>query len=166
MDALLGLMTGALMDTKQGNLRNFTLFVVVILVLLAAFTAFQKPVQRAPAQAISVSQFTAAVDQNRVREVLIPGREVRGTFTDGTAFRTETPNDQSFILRLQSKGVALTTQPRFEDQPWLVEMIGEWLPFGDQRLVSQLVSWLPFIALIGVWFFLSRRMPPRRDDSQ
>ena len=31
--------------------------------------------------------------------------------------------------------------------------------------VSLLVSWLPFIALIGVWIFLSRQMSSKRADS-
>ena len=154
------------MDTKLSNLRNFTLFVVVVLVLLSVYTALQKPGQRKPTQDISVSQFIADIDQNRVREVIIRGSEIHGTFTDGATFRTETPSDQTFIQRLYSKGVAITTRQQFDDRPWLAEKIGEWLPSADPRLVSQLVSWLPFIALIGVWFFLSRRMPPRRDDTQ
>ena len=47
------------------------------------------------------------------------------------------------IQRLYGKGVAITARPQQNDVPWFV---------------SLLVSWLPFIALIGVWIFLSRQM--------
>jgi cell division protease FtsH len=39
--------------------------------------------------------------------------------------------------------VQITARPQQENVPWFV---------------SLLVSWLPFIALIGVWIFLSRQM--------
>src|SRR5207302_890726 len=82
-------------------------------------------------------------DQGRVRDVLIQGPEIHGTFTDGRSFQTYAPNDPSLIQRLYGKGVSITARPQQNDVPWFV---------------SLLVSWLPFIALIGVWIFLSRQM--------
>ena len=83
------------------------------------------------------------VDQGRVRDVLIQGPEIHGTFTDGRPFKTYAPNDPTLIQRLYGKGVAITARPQGDNVPWFV---------------SLLVSWLPFIALIGVWIFLSRQM--------
>jgi hypothetical protein len=74
---------------------------------------------------------------------LIQGPEIHGTFTDGRSFQTYAPNDPSLIQRLYGKGVSITARPQQNDVPWFV---------------SLLVSWLPFIALIGVWIFLSRQM--------
>src|ERR1700716_4194064 len=127
----------------NANLRNFALWVIIILLLLALFTLFQNPGQRTTSQDISFSQLLTQVDAGRVRDVLIQGPEIHGTFNDGRSFQTYAPNDPSLVQRLYGKGVAITARPQTENVPWFV---------------SLLVSWLPFIALIGVWIFLSRQM--------
>ena len=131
----------------NANLRNFALWVIIVLLLLALFTLFQNPGQRTTSQDISFSQLLTEVDQGRVRDVLIQGPEIHGTFTDGRSFQTYAPNDPSLIQRLYGKGVSITARPQQNDVPWFV---------------SLLVSWLPFIALIGVWIFLSRQMQGAR----
>jgi len=125
------------------NLRNFALWVIIVLLLLALFTLFQSPTQRQSTQDISFSQLLTEVDQGRVRDVLIQGQEIHGNFTDGRPFNTYAPNDPSLVQRLYGKGVQITARSPQEQVPWFV---------------SLLVSWLPFIALIGVWIFLSRQM--------
>src|SRR5918999_3939205 len=127
----------------NANLRNFALWVIIVLLLLALFTLFQNPGQRAATQDISFSQLLNEVDQGRVRDVLIQGPEIHGSFTDGRSFQTYAPNDPSLVQRLYGKGVSITARPLTENVPWFV---------------SLLVSWLPFLALIGVWIFLSRQM--------
>ena len=127
----------------NANLRNFALWVIIVLLLLALFTLFQNPSQRAASQDISFSQLLNEVEQGRVRDVLIQGPEIHGTFSNGQSFQTYAPNDPSLIQRLYGKGVAITARPQGDSVPWFV---------------SLLVSWLPFIALIGVWIFLSRQM--------
>ena len=127
----------------NANLRNFALWVIIVLLLLALFTLFQNPGQRTSSQDISFSQLLTEVDQGRVRDVVIQGPEIHGTFTDGRSFQTYAPNDPTLVQRLYGKGVAITARPLSDNVPWFV---------------SLLVSWLPFIALIGVWIFLSRQM--------
>ncbi|MGO3934440.1 ATP-dependent zinc metalloprotease FtsH [Rhodopseudomonas pseudopalustris] len=127
----------------NANLRNFALWVIIVLLLLALFTLFQNPGQRVASQDISFSQLLSEVDQNHVRDVVIQGNEIRGTFTNGTSFQTYAPNDPTLVSRLYNGKVAITAKPPGENVPWIV---------------SLLVSWLPFIALIGVWIFLSRQM--------
>jgi cell division protease FtsH len=127
----------------NAKLRNFALWVIIVLLLLALFILVQNPGQRTSDPEISFSQLLSEVDQGRVRDVLIQGPEIHGTFTDGRSFQTYAPNDPSLAQRLYDKGVAVTVRPQRNDAPWFV---------------SLLVSWLPFIALIGVWIFLSRQM--------
>jgi cell division protease FtsH len=127
----------------NANLRNFALWVIIVLLLLALFTLFQNPSQRTSAQDISFSQLLSEVDAGRVRDVLIQGPEIHGTFANGTAFQTYAPSDPGLVQKLYNKGVAITARPLTDNVPWFV---------------SLLVSWLPFIALIGVWIFLSRQM--------
>src|SRR5436305_619256 len=127
----------------NANLRNFALWVIIVLLLLALFTLFQNPGTRTSAADISFSQLLTDVDQGKVRDVTIQGPEIHGTYTDGRAFNTYAPNDNTLVQRLYGKGVQITARPPGENVPWFV---------------SLLVSWLPFIALIGVWIFLSRQM--------
>jgi len=127
----------------NANLRNFTLWVISVLLLLALFTVFQKGGQRSVSQNISFSQLLNDVDQGKVRDVVIQGPEIHGTWTDGRGFDTYAPNDPMLVQRLYNKQVTITARPVQDNVPWFV---------------SLLVSWLPFIALIGVWIFLSRQM--------
>ncbi|MGU3494711.1 ATP-dependent zinc metalloprotease FtsH [Xanthobacteraceae bacterium A53D] len=127
----------------NANLRNFALWVIIVLLLLALFSLFQSPGQRSSANDISFSQLLSDVDQGRVRDVVIEGPNISGSFTDGRQFQTYAPSDPSLVQRLYGKGVSITARPPSDNVPWFV---------------SLLVSWLPFIALIGVWIFLSRQM--------
>jgi cell division protease FtsH len=78
-----------------------------------------------------------------VRDVVIQGPEIHGTFTNGSSFQTYAPSDPTLVKRLYDGKVSITAKPPGDNVPWFV---------------SLLVSWLPFIALIGVWIFLSRQM--------
>jgi len=127
----------------NANLRNFALWVIIVLLLLALFTLFQNPGQRTSSQDISFSQLLTEVDQGHVRDVVIQGPEIHGTFTNGSSFQTYSPNDPTLVSRLYNGKVQITAKPPGDNVPWFV---------------SLLVSWLPFIALIGVWIFLSRQM--------
>ena len=49
--------------------------------------------QRTSSQDISFSQLLNEVDAGKVRDVLIQGPDIHGTFTDGRAFQTYAPND-------------------------------------------------------------------------
>jgi cell division protease FtsH len=128
----------------NANLRNFALWVIIVLLLLALFTLFQNPGQHSPSSEISYSQLLNDIDQDRVRDVVIQGHEIRGTYNDGRgSFQTYMPDDNGLIERLNKHKVQITARPLTDNVPWFV---------------SLLVSWLPFIALIGVWIFLSRQM--------
>jgi cell division protease FtsH len=127
----------------NAHLRNFALWVIIILLLLALFTLFQNPGQHTTSTDISFSRLLTEVDQGRVREVVIQGPEIHGTYNDGQSFQTYAPSDPTLVQRLYNKGVTITARPQSENVPWFV---------------SLLISWLPFVALIGVWIFLSRQM--------
>jgi cell division protease FtsH len=127
----------------NANLRNFALWVIIVLLLLALFTLFQSKDLRPPSQDISFSQLLNEVDANHVHDVVIQGPDIRGTLTNGSSFQTYAPNDPTLVSRLYNGKVQITAKPPGDNVPWFV---------------SLLVSWLPFIALIGVWIFLSRQM--------
>ncbi|HTV27579.1 MAG TPA: ATP-dependent zinc metalloprotease FtsH [Xanthobacteraceae bacterium] len=127
----------------NANLRNFALWVIIVLLLLALFTLFQNPSRNTSSSEITFSQFLNDVDAHRIHSVVIQGPEIHGEYKDNRAFQTYAPNDPTLIQRLNSNDVQITARPQTENVPWFV---------------SLLISWLPFVALIGVWIFLSRQM--------
>src|SRR5712692_2360948 len=127
----------------NANLRNLALWVIIVLLLLALFTLFQNPGQRAGSTDISYSQMIKDVEQGKVRDVVIQGSEIHGTYIGGGSFQTYAPSDPGLVPLLKSKDVSFSARPLQDNVPWFVQL---------------LISWLPFIALIGVWIFLSRQM--------
>ncbi len=127
----------------NANLRNFALWVIIVLLLLALFTLFQNPSHNTSPGEITFSELLNDVDNDRVKSVVIQGPEIHGELSDGHTFQTYAPNDPNLIQRLNGKHVQITARPQTENVPWFV---------------SLLISWLPFVALIGVWIFLSRQM--------
>src|SRR5437879_12977226 len=101
----------------HANLRNFALWVIIVLLLLALFTLFQNPGQRTTQQEISFSQLLNEVDQGRVRDVLIQGTDIHGTFTDGRSFQTYEPSDNTLVQLLYGRGVSITSRAQQNDAP-------------------------------------------------
>lgn len=127
------------------NVRHFGIWIVIGLLTLGLFSLFQSPQQqRSPAAGdISFSQLLTDVEAGKVRDVTIAGPHITGSYLDGRSFRTYAPNDPTLVQRLYNKGVTITARDREEQVHWLLQI---------------LISWLPFLALIGVWVFLSRQM--------
>ena len=125
------------------NFRNFALWVIIFLLVVALVMLFQNPGQRSQTTEISFSQLLSDVDQGRVREVTISGHEISGHYTDNRAFSTYAPNDPSLVQNLYKKNVSITARPPSDGNSWLVTL---------------LVNGLPLIAFLGVWIFLSRQM--------
>jgi cell division protease FtsH len=127
----------------NANLRNLALWVIIVLLLLALFTLFQNPGQRTSSQEIPYSRLLKDIDEKRVSDLVIQGPEIHGTYIGGGSFQTYAPSDPGLVPLLRSKDVSFSARPLQDNVPWFVQL---------------LISWLPFIALIGVWIFLSRQM--------
>jgi cell division protease FtsH len=123
--------------------RNFALWIIIILLVVALVMLFVSPGKRVPLQDIAFSQLLNEVDQGHIREVTIAGNEITGHFSDNRAFTTYAPNDPSLVQSLYKKNVAITAKPPSGSTNWLMTL---------------LVNGVPLIAIIGVWIFMSRRM--------
>src|SRR5918997_1833339 len=125
------------------NFRNFALWVLIFLLVLALVTLFQNPGHRSGGSDIAYSQLLNDADQGRISNVVISGQEVSGTYTDGRPFTTYAPNDPMLVQKLSQKGVQITARPPSDNTPWFIAL---------------LVNWLPILVFIGAWVFLSRQM--------
>ena len=127
----------------NANFRNFALWVIIGLVLIALFNLFQNSGQRTAGQDISYSQFLSDVEAGQVRNVVISGQQITGVYSNGGAFQTYAPEDPDLVNRLEQRGVAITAKPPTE---------------GGQSLIGMLISWLPMFLILAVWIFFMRQM--------
>ncbi|MDR6631346.1 cell division protease FtsH [Phyllobacterium sp. 1468] len=126
------------------NYRNFALWAIIALLLIALFNLFQSPSSRSASSDVPYSQFISDVNSGRVKSVTIAGNRITGTFSDnGASFQTYSPGDAGLVGRLESKGVQIAARPESD---------------GSTSLVGMLISWLPMILILGVWIFFMRQM--------
>ena len=125
------------------NFRNFAIWVVLALLLIALFQLFQNSSQPAKASDLPYSEFRAAIESGTVQEVTIAGPTISGKFADGTSFQTYAPNDPTFVEQLIKKGVKVNARPAQDE---------------SLSLLSLLLNYFPFLLMIGVWIFFMRQM--------
>ena len=125
------------------NFRNFAIWAIVALLLIALFNLFQSPGQRTRTNEISFTQFLSEVDKGDVKEVTIAGNQISGRYSDNRPFQIYAPNDPSLVERLSSKGVIISAEPSSDD---------------SISIMGVLISWFPMLLLIAVWIFFMRQM--------
>jgi cell division protease FtsH len=124
------------------NFRNFAIWLVILFMLMGLFQVFQSSTRSIAVSDKSYSQFVNDVDAGSVSSVTITNDVVTGTSTNGSKFETVIPQGADIINRLQDRGVQITARQ----------------PEGNSLWAALLTSWLPFIVIIGVWFFFIRQM--------
>ncbi len=124
------------------NFRNFALWIVILLLLVALFNLFKTPATETGSRDITYSQFRTDANDGRITGVTISGQEIIGTYDDNTRFRTFAPEGSDYVSVLEERGVTIRAQPDNDEMSFL----------------SVLVSWFPMFLLIAVWIFFMRQM--------
>ncbi len=124
------------------NFRNFALWAVILLLLVALFNLFQNPAGQSGAAEITYSQFRTDTTEGRVKSVVISGQEITGQYSDGSRFQTVAPENADYVTLLEERGVSIKARQDDESMSFL----------------SVLVSWFPMFLLIAVWIFFMRQM--------
>ena len=124
------------------NFRNFALWIVILLLLVALFNLFQSPSNETVSRDITYSQFRTDANGGRIASVTITKQEIVGVYNDGAHFRTFAPEGSDYISGLEARGVTIRAQPDNE----------------EMSFISVLVSWFPMFLLIAVWIFFMRQM--------
>src|SRR5215468_8894920 len=120
----------------------------VLLALLGVFWLVQSGVGTSERPPVEYSTFLSWVRAGRVKQVVVRPDSVSGKLSEAqtvegksvTEFRTMTPRDDRLVALLDDKGVQIRAEN--EDSPLLVRL---------------LVMALPWVVIIGVWLWLSRR---------
>lgn len=127
----------------NGNFRNFALWIIIGLLLIALFNLFQNPGETSRGNTIPYSQFISEVEQGSVGSVTIAGTEITGVYNNNARFITRAPDNTDFVDKLTARGVAVTVEPPSSE---------------GFSLIGLLISWLPMILILGVWIFFMRQM--------
>ncbi|MCK9379543.1 MAG: ATP-dependent zinc metalloprotease FtsH [Sulfuritalea sp.] len=120
--------------------KNMAIWLVIGIVLMTVFNQFNT--RQAVLGSLEYSQFLEEVKQGRVSKVVIQGRTLEATTTDGKKITTYAPPDLWMVSDLLKNNVKVVAKPE-EEQSFLTSIF---------------VSWFPMLLLIGVWVFFMRQM--------
>jgi cell division protease FtsH len=124
------------------NFKSIAIWLVVALVLMTVFNQFNSRQQQTAQAHLDYSQFLDQVKKGQIAKVVIEGRTLNATTTDGKRVSTFAPSDLWMVSDLLKNGVNIEAKPEEE-----------------QGFFSQVfISWFPMILLIGVWVFFMRQM--------
>ena len=117
---------------------------IIVLLTIGLYNMFKNPQRSIGAKNnIIFSEFLSEVENGRVVQVEIQGKNIKGVFSNGKLFNTYAPDDPNLIQKLSDKGVSISVSPLEEKMP---------------SLLGILLSWFPMLLLIAVWIFFMRQM--------
>jgi cell division protease FtsH len=120
--------------------KNLAVWLVIGLVLMTVFNQFNN--RQVTQSSMEYSQFIEEVGKGTIAKVVIEGRVLKATTTDGRKLTSYAPPDLWMVSDLLKHGVKIEAKPE-EEQSFLMSIF---------------VSWFPMLLLIGVWVFFMRQM--------
>ena len=127
----------------SSTMKNLMFWLVASLVLILFWNVSSRISDRA--SELSFTQFMQWVEEDRIADVRITGTgagsEIQGTGVDGKAFRTFAPEMEGLVPALLERGVNVEAQDGSRT-PWVVTLL----------------SWLPILLIVGLFFFMIRQM--------
>ncbi len=120
--------------------KNLAIWLVIGLVLMTVFNQFNN--RQVATGAVEYSQFIEEVKAGRISKVVMEGRTLKATTSEGKRITSYAPPDLWLVSDLLKSGVKIEAKP--EEEP--------------SFLMNLFVSWFPMLLLIGVWVFFMRQM--------
>ena len=121
--------------------KNLLTLAMAMFVLLAIFSLWGGAPQET--REFTYSELLARLEDGDVAEVHIRGKQIEGRFTNNEPFKSRGPTeDQHFQALLREKDVRIAYEAADDSGVWN----------------SVLISWLPMLLFIGLWFLLFRQL--------
>ena len=120
--------------------KNLAIWLVIGVVLMTVFNQFST--RQVAQNTLEYSQFLDEVKAGRIAKVVIQGRTLEATTTEGRKIISYAPADLWMVSDLLKNNVKVVAKPE-EEQSFLMNLF---------------VSWFPMLLLIGVWIFFMRQM--------
>lgn len=125
------------MQNSKKNLLTWVLIFAVVMILSNVLGGSDS----LGGSKIAFSDFIKKVDAGEVVKVDIKGNDLNGSLKDGSKFSTYLPEYPNLVEKLQSKGVDINAVP---------------LVSKSDKIIGGILSWLPFVIMIGLWIFFAR----------
>ena len=126
----------------MGNARNLAFWAVLILLVVALFNLFSGGQSTINSRSISYSEFITAVEGGNVSAVTLDGERVLFRGADGSDYVTIRPdNGDGLTSLLIDRNVNVIAKPQ-----------------EQSGFTTILMTFLPFLLLIGVWIYFMNRM--------
>jgi cell division protease FtsH len=124
------------------NNQWFSKIAVWLVIALVLFTVFKQLDRTRPAESITYTQFMDDARAGKIKRVEVQGRNLKVTPNEGGGYTIASPGDLWMVGDLMKYGVQVAGKP--DEEPSLLQTI--------------LISWGPFLLLIGVWIYFMRQM--------
>jgi len=124
-----------------GNARNIAFWVVLFLLILALFNLFSGGQSTMSSREISYSDFVASVDNGEISSAELDGERVLFKGRDGNTYVTIIPQGTDITDRLIENDVEFSAEAQ-----------------EQSGFTTILMTFLPFLILIGVWIYFMNRM--------
>ena len=125
----------------MGNARNIAFWVVLFLLILALFNLFSGGQSTMASRSISYSEFVDRVDANEISSVTLDGERILFRGSDGNDYVTIRPEGTDITDKLIENNVTVRAEPQ-----------------EQSGFTTVLMTFLPFLILIGVWIYFMNRM--------
>ena len=124
----------------QKTYKNILFWVGAGILIIIFWSLFQTP--GAVKEEVIFSQFLDDIEKNEISEVTITGNQIKGKYSNGTAFKTVSPEQYDGLVKtLREHNVNIIVKDSSRS-PWY----------------SYLFTWFPIILLILFWVFFMRQM--------
>ena len=125
----------------MGNARNIAFWVVLFLLILALFNLFSGGQSSVSSRSISYSDFVQSVENGEVQNVTLDGEKILFRGSDGQEYITIKPTGAEITDKLIDNNVAVNAKAQ-----------------EQSGLAAIVMTFLPFLLLIGVWIYFMNRM--------
>ncbi|WP_417257959.1 ATP-dependent zinc metalloprotease FtsH [Celeribacter sp.] len=125
----------------MGNARNLAFWLVLLMLVVALFNVLGGNQASMASNEIAYSDLMKRVDAGEISSVEIDGERILFTGEDNRRSYAINPGDDSIARELVAKGVAVKGTPQEES-----------------GFVTVLMTFLPFVLIIGVWIYFMNRM--------
>jgi cell division protease FtsH len=120
--------------------RSIIFWIAAGIIIIVLWSLLQSP--GAGQKEINFSEFMDEVERGNIMEVTIQGNQLKGKFTDSTAFKSVAPSQYDDLVKILRENNIIITVKDTSRSPWF----------------SYLFTWFPIILLILFWVFFMRQM--------
>jgi cell division protease FtsH len=130
----------------NSTVKTALLWVVIIVLVFLLWSLFNTA--KGASEAIPISTFYDRLAQGQIEKITVRGDEIRGTT------KTTAPGGNKEFHTTGPDPLPDDVQKLLRDQ----KVVVEYEPQRDAPFITALITWAPFLFLIGLWIFFMRQM--------